>query len=216
MVKKKWANLKEAPRENRVKQSVSQISQKTDVMPVGVVMRRAPGVTRWEKWHWTVSGLLPAAADAHWQLLREEAGVSEFHAATLPLELHRAEAEAYRQALTSEPPCLYVILRDSETSEHPWEVTLITASPFEAQDYADSGEELVERVAMPTGLVAWVREFTLAHFHEEEFKKRRRDKKDIGALEDGIGDPRIAQLTDVYRSPALGKSVLGDKKGRLQ
>lgn len=189
---------------------MSQISQKTDVMPVGVVIRRAPGVTRWAQWNWTVSGVLPAAPTAKWLLLREEDGVSEFHAATLPLELHRAEAEAYMQALTSDPPCLYVVLRDSQDSTFPLEVTLITASPFEAQDYADTGEELVEKVVMPAGLVAWVREFTLPHFQEEEFKKRRRDKKDIGALEDGIGDPRIAQLTDVYRSPGLVK------KGRLQ
>jgi hypothetical protein len=55
-----------------------------------------------------------------------------------------------------------------------------------------------------------VREFALAHFKEEEFKKRRRDKRTVGEAEDGIGDPRIAQLTDVYRSPALAK------KGRLQ
>lgn len=179
-------------------------------MPVGVVLRRAPGVTRWVKWNWTVSGVLPAAAPAAWQLLRREGEVTEYHAATLPLELHRAEAEAYMQALTTTPPSLYVIMREISEGDFPLEVTLITASPFEAQDYADSGEELVERVAMPAGLVAWLREFTLAHFHEEEFKKRRRDKKDIGASEDGIGDPRISQLTDVYRSPALSK------RGRVQ
>ncbi|MCD9148316.1 DUF3305 domain-containing protein [Pseudophaeobacter flagellatus] len=179
-------------------------------MPVGVVIRRAPGVTRWARWSWTVSGLLPAARPADWHLLRTEAGVSEYHAATLPLELHRAEAEAYMQALATHPPSLYVILREAEHGSFPLEVTLITASPFEAQDYADSGEELVEKVAMPSGLVAWLRAFTVAHFREEEFVKRRRDKKDIGGVEDGIGDPRIAQLTDVYRSPALAK------KERLQ
>lgn len=189
---------------------VSQTTQKTDVMPVGVVLRRSPGVTRWAKWNWTVSGLLPAASAADWQLLRSEGGVREYHAATLPLELHRAEAEAYMQALTTNPPSVYVILREASEGEFPLEVTLITASPFEAQDYADSGEELVEKVAMPSGLVAWLREFTLAHFQEEEFKKRRRDNKDIGGSEDGIGDPRIAQLTDVYRSPSLAK------KGRIQ
>jgi hypothetical protein len=189
---------------------VSQSAQKTDVMPVGVVLRRSPGVTRWAKWNWTVTGVLPAAPAADWQLLRSEGGVSEYHAATLPLELHRAEAEAYMQALTTNPPSLYVILRETSEGAFPLEVALITASPFEAQDYADSGEDLVEKVAMPSGLVAWVREFTLAHFQEEEFKKRRRDKTDIGASEDGVGDPRIAQLTDVYRSPSLSK------RGRLQ
>lgn len=189
---------------------MSQSTQKTDVMPVGVVLRRAPGVTRWAKWTWSVSGLLPAAAPADWQLLRQEGDSTEYHAATLPLELHRAEAEAYMQALTTTPPSLYVIMRETSEGAFPLELTLITASPFEAQDYADSGEELVEKVAMPAGLVAWLRDFTLAHFQEEEFKKRRRDKKDIGGNEDGIGDPRINQLTDVYRSPTL------TKQGRMQ
>lgn len=189
---------------------MSQTLDKTDVMPLGIVIRRTPGVTRWAKWSWKVSAVLPAAAPADWQLLREEEGASEFHAATLPLELHRAEAEAYMQGLTAEPPCVYVIMRDSDDAVRPLEVTLVTASPFEAQDYADNGEDLVERVPMPSGLVAWVREFTLAHFKEEEFKKRRRDKRTVGETEDGIGDPRISQMTDVYRSPALVK------KGRLQ
>lgn len=186
------------------------LAQKTDVMPVGVVMRRAPGVTAWVRWNWTVSAILPAAGPANWKLLRQEGEVQEFHAATLPLELHRSEAEAYRQALTANPPCLYVVLRDSDDAAQPWEVTLVTASPFEAQDYADTGEEQVEKIEMPAGLVAWVRDFTLTHFREEAFKKRRRDKKDIGAREDGIGDARIAQLADVYRSPAQAK------KERLQ
>ncbi len=54
---------------------------------------------------------------------------------------------------------------------------------------------------MPDGLVAWVREFTNAHFVHEEFKKRRRDKRTVGDAEDGIGDVRIKQVADVYRAP---------------
>lgn len=183
---------------------------KTDVMPLGVVIRRVPGVTKWARWSWKVSAVLPAAGPAEWALLREEDGIREYHAATLPLELHRAEAEAYMQGLTAEPPCIYVVMRDSDEDAYPLDVTLVTASPYEAQDYADSGEELIEKVPMPEGLVAWVRDFALAHYQEEHFKKRRRDKKDIGAVEDGIGDPRIAQMTDVYRSPTRSK------KERLQ
>ena len=79
-----------------------------------------------------------------------------------------------------------------------------------AQDYADNGEDLVEKVAMPEGLVAWVRDFALAHHEEEIFKKRRRDKKRIDKIEDGIGDARIVQVSDVYRSPT------SSRKGRLQ
>jgi len=186
------------------------VPEKFDVMPMGIVLRRSPGVTRWAKWSWKATAVLPGAKDANWQLLRQQGEVVDFHAATLPLELHGSDAEAYLHGLSAAVPCLYVVLRDSEQGDHPFDVTLVTASPYEAQDYADSGEDILEKVPMPDGLIAWVRDFAKAHHHEEEFKKRRRDKKDIGAVEDGIGDARIAQMADVYRSPVQAK------KERLQ
>ncbi len=54
---------------------------------------------------------------------------------------------------------------------------------------------------MPEGLVAWVRDFVLKHHEHEEFIKRRRDKKRVDLNEDGKGDPRIRQTSDVYRAP---------------
>ena len=177
--------------------------EKMEVMPLGVVVRRMPGVTRWAKWSWKAVAVLPGAGQANWQLLREEGEAREFHAATVPLELHRAEAEAYKQGLTATPPSVYVVLREDTSLDPPLEVTLVTASPFEAQDYADNGEDLVEKIAMPEGLVAWVQQFTDAHFKQEEFKKRRRDKRTLGEAEDGIGDVRIKQVADVYRAPGL-------------
>jgi hypothetical protein len=85
----------------------------------------------------------------------------------------------------------------------------VTASPFEAQDYCDTGEELVEKVPMPHGLVAWIREFVKRHHEEEVFKKRKRDRQRVDFSQDGVGDPRISQMQDVYRSPtALKKEYL--------
>ena len=174
---------------------------KVEVMPLGVVVRRMPGVTRWAKWAWKAVAVLPGAGPAAWQVLREEGDAREYHAATVPLELHRAEAEAYKQGLTANPPSVYVVLREDASQTSPLEVTLVTASPFEAQDYADNGEDIVEKIPMPPGLVAWVQEFTQEHHVEEEFKKRRRDKRTMGDAQDGIGDARIRQVADVYRAP---------------
>jgi hypothetical protein len=87
----------------------------------------------------------------------------------------------------------------------PLEVTLVTASPFEAQDYCDTGEEIVERVPMPEGLIALIRDFISAHHVEEEFRKRRRDRVRVDVTEDGIGDARIPQAADVYRAPARAR-----------
>lgn len=183
--------------------------QKYQNMPLGIVLRRSPGVTRWAAWTWRAVAVLPGAPDGAWQLLRQEGEIRDYHAATLMLELHGAETEAYLNALSNQPPCVFVVLR-AGSGTWPYEPVLVTASAYEAQDYADSGEELVEKVEMPEGLVAWVRDFVEAHHHEEVFVKRRRDRTRIDLVEDGVGDPRIAQLSDVYRAPSA------QRKGRLQ
>jgi len=114
--------------------------------------------------------------------------------------------EAYLTTLSMEPPSVYVVLRPAEDADHPHEVEpfAVTASAFEAQDYLDSGEETVEPVLAPPGLVAWIREFTEAHHVEEEFKKRKR-RNWSEQVEDGRGDERIRQDADVYRAPGAMK-----------
>ena len=180
-------------------------------MPLGVVIRKSPGATRWAAWAWKAVAVLPGAGPADWRVLRSEGDVTEYHAATPTLELHGADTDAYVHGLAAQVPCVYVVLRaNPSTQGPPFEVLLVTASPYEAQDYCDSGEEIVEKVAMPEGLLAWVSEFVDTHHVEEEFKKRRRDRVDIDVVEDGVGDPRIHQMRDVFRSPAL------QRKGRMQ
>ncbi|NSX55568.1 DUF3305 domain-containing protein [Parasulfitobacter algicola] len=170
-------------------------------MPVGVVVRKSPGVTRWAKWSWKAVAILPGAGPADWAVLRSEGDNVEYHAATVPLELWSTDTEAYLTAISDQIPCVYVVMRPTDGTDIPYDVLLITASPYEAQDYADSAEELVEKIPMTEGLVAWVRDFANAHHVDEEFIKRRRDKKRIDQKEDGRGDARISQATDVYRAP---------------
>ncbi|MDT2057996.1 MAG: DUF3305 domain-containing protein, partial [Planktomarina sp.] len=86
-------------------------------------------------------------------------------------------------------------------------VVLATASPYEAQDYADTGEELVEKVPMPEGLAAWIRDYIEEHHEDEVFIKRRRDKSRIDLEQNGIGDARIRQISDVYRAPSAKETV---------
>tara|TARA_R110000868_G_scaffold36287_3_gene129004 strand:- start:3938 stop:4507 length:570 start_codon:yes stop_codon:yes gene_type:complete len=173
-------------------------------LPVGVVLRRTPGVTRWARWSWKATAVLPGASDAQWRELRREGEITEYHAATLPLELHGAETEAYVHGLGAEVPCVYVVMRPiAGATDRPFEMLLVTASPYEAQDYCDSAEEVVEKVAMPQGLEAWVRDF-VEQFHQDEvFVKRRRDKQRVDQTQDGIGDPRVQTGADVYASPTL-------------
>ncbi|MEP1768781.1 MAG: DUF3305 domain-containing protein [Sulfitobacter sp.] len=170
-------------------------------MPLGIVIRRVPGVTRWVPYVWKAVAVLPGAGAAEWKELRREGDAVEFHAATVPLELFRTDTEGYLHGLSTQTPSIYVVMR-ADVGDHPLDVTLVTASPYEAQDYADTGEELVEKVPMPEGLVAWIRDFIALHHEDEVFVKRRRDKTRIDRKEDGIGDARIRQTADVYRAPS--------------
>lgn len=181
---------------------------KTLSIPMGVVLRRAPGVTRWAKWVWQAIAVLPQAGPGGFRVLREEADVTDYHAATVPLELHRTEVESYRISLMMSPPSVFVVLDKGENAgnEHGIDVKLVTASADLAQEYQDSDEVIVEPVAMPEALIGTIRDFCDAHFEDVPFKKRKRDRKRVDLVEDGIGDPRIRQAADVYRSPAAQKA----------
>lgn len=185
------------------------MSERMISMPVGVVVRRTPGATRWAKWAWRAIAVLPGAGPADWREMRREGDAVEYHAGTLDLELWRTDTEAYRVALSNEPPTVYVVMRETEDPDaaHPMTLVSVTASPFEAQDHADNGEDIVEPTPAPPGLVAWIDAFVERHHVDEAFVKRRRDKKQIDLKEDGVGDARIRQTADVYRSPASRKGA---------
>ncbi|WP_459033988.1 DUF3305 domain-containing protein [Roseivivax sp. CAU 1761] len=176
--------------------------RKSVTMPMGVIVRRSPGVTRWAKWVWRPVALLPNAGPAEWKLLREDSdGSAEFHAGTVPLTLWRGEAEAYRTALSETPPCCYAVLRPAPGAAVPWRLHMVTASPHEAALFAQSGDEIVEKLAMPQDLIGWVAAWTATHYVEEPFVKRKRQKHRDGAPGEGRGDPRIAPADDVFRAP---------------
>lgn len=180
-------------------------------LPLGIVIRKAPGVTRWASWSWKAVAVLPGAKDVNWRELRREGDVIEYHAATVQLELWRTDTEAYLNGLSAKTPSICVVLRETTEPDarEDVEVLLATASPYEAQDYLDSGEEIVELVPMPEGLVALIRDFVEEHHRDEKFIKRKRDKQRVDLAEDGRGDPRIAQPSDVYRAPkrARGETI---------
>lgn len=181
-------------------------------IPMGVVLRRRPGVTRWAKWAWTAVAVLPNAGPGGFRVLREEGDVIDFHAATIPMDLHHTEVESYRTSLMMSPPSVFAVLSKGEDAgnEHGIGVHAVTANADHAQEYQDSDEVIVEPVPMPEVLIGMVRDFCDAHYEEVPFVKRKRDRQRVDLVEDGIGDPRIRQTADVYRSPASQK---GGKDG---
>lgn len=157
-----------------------EFSQSIDV---GVVVERRASDHPWQDWSWRPLAVIPGARPtSRWEILREDEQATVFHAATLPLELFRTDTESYLAALSATVPSVYVILRkddEDEETDEPFAVHLVTASAYEAQDYLDSGEDIVEAVPMPDDLVAWVRDFVDRHHVEEKFVKRKRDRVDI-------------------------------------
>lgn len=145
---------------------------------VGVVIAREDIDSQWEDHTWRPVGVLPGAPDVDdWTELRRGEGWVHYHAQTVPLELHRKETDSYKYNLDGREPVLYVVLSDEdEESEFPYEVHLVTASPYEAADYLDSGEQIVEPVRMPEPIFAFVSEFVDEHHVEEKFKKRKRSE----------------------------------------
>jgi len=178
-------------------------------LPLGVVVRRAPGVTRWAAWSWRAVAVLPGAAPAHWKALRRDGDAVEYHAGTLTLELHASDTAAYLENLDSTAPCIFVMMMVPAGVTDPDGITLsqVTANPYGARDYVDAGEMLAERVPMPPMLGATIRDFVDLHHVEEPFIKRKRDKRTIGAPEEGRGDARVRQGSDVYRAPTARRRL---------
>lgn len=173
------------------------VPSKIAEMPVGILLRRSPGVTRWVSHVWTLAGILLHAAPASWKPLRRSGEVEEFHAATLTLQLHRKDTDSLVQNLCARTPSVWVALRGAGRPEP----VKATASPFEASFHEIDAEDRVERVAMPAPMIDWVAAFVAAHHEEAPFVKRRRDRLREGEAQDGIGDARIAQPADVWRTP---------------
>jgi hypothetical protein len=189
-----------------VNMSEASAGERMVAIPVGVVVRRMPGATRWRKWAWQAVALLPGAGRGGWRELRRDGDTVEYHAATADLQLHRTETEAYLVSLNGKPPSIYVIMRhpDGVQEERP-ELVTVTASAYEAQDYADNGEDIVEPVPMPPGLEAWIADFVQRHHKDEVFVKRKRRPHMDERTAEGIGDARIRQPADVYRAPGTSK-----------
>lgn len=177
-------------------------------LEVGAVVRRTPAVSRWARDVWKPVAVIPGAPEAFWKELVREGEVVDYHAGTVTMELFRADVEGYLVSLNMSVPSVWVIMDRDASNRSPsgWFVSTITASAHEALNALDSGESMVEAVPIPESLAAWIKEFIDMHYIEEPFKKRRRDEQRVDGIEDGKGDPRIRQESDVYRAPSSMKN----------
>lgn len=149
-------------------------------IPVGVVVAREEVDSKWEDHVWRPVGVLPGSPDiAKWEELRRGDGWVHYYAGTYELELFRKETDSYKFNLEGREPVIYVVLNEPEEDEEgdcPFDVHLVTASPHEAADYLDSGDQIIEPVQMPKALFTLIDDFVQEHHVEKKFKKRQRDE----------------------------------------
>ncbi len=161
---------------------------KSDVLSVGVVVERRAIDHPWADHRWLPVAVIPGApAVEAWREIGRGEDWVQYHAATLPIALHRKDTEAYLVNLSDTTPSVYVVLRANDENDGGPDLKVVdaTVSPYEAQDYLDSGEDTVERVAMPETLMAWLQVFIDAHHVDEPFRKRKRQKTDGDARQFG-------------------------------
>lgn len=145
-------------------------------MQVGIVLERRDAENQWIDYTWHARSVIPGAAPiSGWLQIAQGDGWVQYHAATLDLELFRKETEGYKHNLSLEQPSVFIVLREGdEDDEYEIAPFMATVCPYEAQDYMDSGEEIVEHVPMPAGIAAWMAEYIAVHHVDEQFKKRKR------------------------------------------
>jgi hypothetical protein len=147
-----------------------------ETLDVGVIVERRKIDHPWQEWSWRPVAVVPGAPRVDgWSQTVTGDGWTQFHAATVTVELHPTEAEGYAVSLEP-PPRVWVVLRaDEDGGDFPYKVHLVTVSAYRAQDYLGSGEEIVESVPMPPLMVAWLEAYVAEHFVAVPFKKRQRD-----------------------------------------
>ncbi len=147
-------------------------------VPLGVVIERRDIDNPWRDHAYKPIAVIPHAPETErWKKLHSGDGWVHFLAATLPLELHKGETEGYRYNLSQPVSSIYVIVRPGEEAEeNEVEPFMVTACPYEAMGYGESGDEIVEAVIMPDDILVWVQQF-IEQFHVDEPFKKRKNKK---------------------------------------
>jgi hypothetical protein len=172
-------------------------TEPTSCLTVGVVIAREKIDHPWQEFRWrAVEVLIGMPNLMRGSILSESPEQTAYYAGSFEIELHRKETSGYLVNLENDVPVVYVVLRNlldglegeasSENMEEtddgdelPFVVANVTVSPFHAQDYLDSGEDLVEPIPMSPPLIAWLERFIGDHHEEEVFIKRKRDRLDI-------------------------------------
>jgi hypothetical protein len=111
-------------------------------------------------------------------------GTETFYAGTAEIELYRTETPNYRLNLSSRTPSIWVALH-ATGGEPPYAIAAVTADPAEGEALTESGQGIVEAVAIPDSVRDDIASFVSKHHVERTFEKRKRNRADPEALARG-------------------------------
>ena len=155
--------------------------KRVEYVDLCVILARKNITSKWSDYIWEPVGVVLNPPKGINGKIREEGdGWTHFFMECEPLELHRKDAPAYQESLQQAGKgSLWVVLGEEDDVEEPlpYYVQLVTASAYEAQDYLDSGELIVEVVEMPETLHTFIQNFVDSCPKEEKFIKRKQKKK---------------------------------------
>lgn len=193
-------------------------SKKHLLYAVRIILERKEIDNIWQSHKWVVNDLIPLNVSSGegyppindvriYPLLKDlkknDNHDNNLYVADASIDLHRAEAEGYAENLQSSDPSVYIVLRDGDLIDGSVEeednpnnlvdihLAEVSLSPYNIQDYEDCGEDRVEKVPLYGPIAELLEKFVNFHFHPEEFKKRKRDKKKIDENTKRGGDFRI-------------------------
>ena len=193
-------------------------SKKHLLYAVRIIFERIEINNIWETHKWVVNDLIPLDVvsgqgyppinDVRISPLIKDIKIEDgenknLYFADASIDLHHAEAEGYAENLQSSDPSIYIVLRDGDLTDKDEEETSssknkvdihlaeVSLSPYHIQDYEDCGEDKVEKVPLYGPIAELLNKFVGVHFHPEEFKKRKRDKKNIDENVRRGGDQRL-------------------------
>lgn len=144
---------------------------------VGVLAERRKARSKWADDYWIPVAVIDGeTALETGAVVVRDTDYTRFYMGRAEIYCHAADTEAYVHNLESAQPALFVVMRrdDEDISPLPYIVHTVTFSPYEAQDYQDSAEEIVERVAIPPAIAIELMRFVSEHHVEQPFRKRSR------------------------------------------
>lgn len=149
---------------------------------VGVIVERRRARSPWVEYIWRPAAALPGLPDTPpWTPLEGDDEVMRFYAGGAEVGLYRSDTPHYRDNLASGNPSLWVVLRPTE-ADPPYAIFTVTANPSEGEALTESGNDLVEQVAMPEPVREVIEAFVAEHHVEQAFYKRKQKRADPEAL----------------------------------